>query len=199
MHQTDKARTLATKHARALRDLNAEIYHCMPWVEIQKHSIGFFKPRHVVDDSRYLSIRLYVEQDPSPQFASLPVEQRASAMFSRYVGPVLRRMTRHAGVRNDDTIDGFTVILEWLKQARSARGGRPVHETMAVFVEKVDAEEYISGLLDTPALAARARVLGWDGDTSLGAIGVSAWDDDFVTRYRIQGYEPERGVVCSNQ
>lgn len=195
MHQSDKGRTLAAKHASALRDLNSEIYHCMPWVETRKHSIGFYKPRHVQSDSRFLSIRLYIEQEPSPQFARLSIEQRASAMFSRYVGPVLRRMTRHAAVRNDDTIDGFTVILEWLKQAPEG-GQRPVHETIAAFVEKVDAESYLSGHVATRDLATQARVLGWDGETSVGALKLSAWDDDFVSTFRVKNYQPDPTVSC---
>lgn len=196
MHHTEKARALAAKHARALRDLNAEIYHCLPWVEVQKHSIGFYKPRHLVEDNRYLSIRLYIEQEPSPQFSSLSLEQRGAAMFSRYVGPLLRRMTRHAGVRNDDTIDGFTVILEWLKQLPTAAGQRPVHETIAVFIEKAAADEYLSGQATSRDLATRAGVLGFDGETALGSLRLSAWDDDFVSTFRVKNYQPEAGVTC---
>ena len=196
MHQTDKGRALAVKHVRALRDLNAEIYHCMPWVEIQKHSIGFYKPRHLSGDSRYLSIRLYIEQDASPQFANLSMEQRAAAMFSRYVGPLLRRMTRHAGVRNDDTIDGFTLILEWRKPAVRTANERPIHETIAVFLEKVDVEEYLSGQVTTPDLAAKGRVLGFSGETPLGELRLAAWDDDFVSTYRVKNYQLAPGITC---
>jgi len=81
-HTSDKGRELATRHSGALRELNTEVYHCLPWLEVQKHSIGFFKPRHATADERFLSIRLYIEQEPSPEFASLGTEQRASAMFS---------------------------------------------------------------------------------------------------------------------
>ncbi|MBI1734107.1 MAG: hypothetical protein HYR51_02930 [Candidatus Rokubacteria bacterium] len=196
MHQSDKGRALAAKHARALRDLNAEIYHCMPWVEIQKHSIGFYKPRHLAGDNRYLSIRIYIEQEPSPQFSNLAMEQRAAAMFSRYVGPLLRRMTRHAGVRNDDTIDGFTMILEWRKQAVRVAGERPIHETIAVFLEKVDVEEFLSGQTPTRDLATKARVLAFSGETALGDLRLAAWDDDFVSTFRVQNYQLAPGVVC---
>ena len=81
-YQSEKARRLATTHAGALRDLAAGVYHCMPWVDVQKHSIGFFKPKHVEKDDRYLSIRMYIEQDPSAEFAALSMEQRATSMFS---------------------------------------------------------------------------------------------------------------------
>jgi len=52
MYTTDKAKTLATTHREALRALNAGVYHCLPWVEIQKHSIGFFKPKQATGDDR---------------------------------------------------------------------------------------------------------------------------------------------------
>ena len=196
MHQSDKGRALASKHVRALRDLNAEIYHCMPWVEIQKHSIGFYKPRHLTGDSRFLSIRIYIEQDASPQFSNLAMEQRAAAMFSRYVGPLLRRMTRHASVRTDDTIDGFTLILEWRKQAVRTGSERPIHETIAVFLEKVDVEEYLSAQTTVRDLATKARVLGFSGETALGDMRLAAWDDDFVSTYRVKNYEVAPGVTC---
>jgi hypothetical protein len=195
-HTSDKGRELATRHSGALRELNTEVYHCLPWLEVQKHSIGFFKPRHATADERFLSIRLYIEQEPSPEFASLGTEQRASAMFSRYVGPMLKRMTRNPAVRNDDAIDGFSVILEWMKQRPTGKGQRPVHEAIAVFVDKVDAEDFLSGRTTVPALATRARILAFDGEKPLGTLGVSAWDDDFVATYKVRNYKPDPGVVC---
>ena len=194
-YTSEKARVLATKHGRALRDLNAEVYHCLPWLEVGKEGIGFYKPKHATGDLRYLSLNVYIEQEPSPEFARFTIEQQASAMFSRYVGPLLKRITRNAGIRNDDGIDGFTTILKWLKQTPTA-GQRPVHGTIAVFVEKVDAEEYLSGRLSVRDLAKRVRVLGFDGETSLGPLGVAAWDDDFMSTFRVKNYEPEPGVTC---
>ena len=196
-HATDKARALATRHARALRDLNLEVYHCLPWLEVQKHSIGFFKPRNASEDTRFLSIRFYIEQETSPQFAALSTEQRASAMFSRYVGHMLRRMMRNPSIVNDDAVDGFTVIAEWLKQVPTAAGQRPVHETIAVFVDKVDADDYLAGRTGIRDLAARARVSGFDGETALGAMRLSAWDDDFASTYKIKGYQLDPGVTCT--
>jgi hypothetical protein len=196
-YRTEKARELAVRHARTLRELNAEIYHCIPWVEVSKHSVGFFRPRHARDDDRYLSVRIYIEQEPSPQFAALATEERASAMFSRYVGALLRRMTRQPSLAADDAVQGFTIILEWLKQAPTAAGARPVHETIAVFVEKPDALAYVAGGLRIEELAARARILGFDGERALGPLVVSAWDDDFVSTYKIKNYQLAPGVTCA--
>src|SRR5216110_391813 len=83
-YTSDKARRLAQSHDGALRELNEGVYHCLPWLEVQKQSIGFFKPKGATQDDRYLSMRVYIEQDPSPQFSKLRTEERAAAMFSRY-------------------------------------------------------------------------------------------------------------------
>ncbi len=195
-YTSDKARTLATTHAGALRELNAGIYHCMPWVEVQKHSIGFFRPKHITGDDRHLSLRIYIEQDPSPEFARLRVEDRASAMFSRYVGPLLRRMTKDPAVAADPALDGFTLILEWMKQAQRASGDRPVHETIAIFIEKADARDYLAGAVPITEMAAKTRVLGFDGETALGAIRLAVWDDNFVKTYKVANYVLDPGVSC---
>jgi hypothetical protein len=195
-YTTDKGRALATAHNRALQELNAGIYHCWPWVELQKASIGFYRPKGAQQDDRYLSARIYIEQDPSLAFAKLRFEERAAAMFSRYVGPLLRRMTRDPAVAADANLDGFTAILEWMKPAPPV-GGRPVHETIAVFVDKANAVEYLSGRLDVSALAGRARVLGFDGETALGAITLGpTYDDNFVSTFKVANYQLEPGVSC---
>lgn len=195
-YTTDKGKRLALAHDRALQDLNAGIYHCWPWVEIQKASIGFYRPKQAQQDDRYLSIRIYIEQDPSPAFAKLPFEQRSAAMFSRYVGPLLRRMTQDPATTNDALLDGFTIILEWLKQV-PAVNGRPVHETIAVFVDKATALDYLAGRADIRGVASRARVLGFDGETPLGAVTLAPpWDDNFVTTFKVKNYQLEPGVTC---
>ena len=195
-YTSEKAKNLAVTHLKALRALNADLYHCVPWVEVQRHSIGFFRPKHIARDDRYLSVRIYIEQDPSPQFAALRVEQRAGAMFSRYVGALLKRMTQDRVLAADPSIDGFTVILEWLKQAPRAAGARPVHETIAVFVEKPLASDYLAGRLRTREVAERAKVLGFDGETALGELRLTAWDDNFVATYKVANYEVEKGITC---
>jgi len=195
-HTSDKARALATTHRQALRDLNAGIYHCLPWVELTRHSIGFFKPKHLTGDTRYLSLRIYIEQDPSTDFARLRIEDRASAMFSRYVGPLLRRMTKDPAVPADPSLDGFTLILEWLKQAPRAAGDRPIHETIAVFVDKPVAREYLAGAIPITEVAAKSNVLGFDGETALGSLRLAVWEDTFVSTYKVANYVLEPGVTC---
>ena len=197
-YTSEKARALGATHRQALRALNATIYHCMPWVETQKHSIGFFRPKHMAGgDDRYLSLRIYIEQDASPEFARLRVEERASAMFSRYVGPMLRRMTKDPAIPADPALDGFTVILEWMKQVPRDSNERPVHETIAVFVEKPLALDYLAGTIPIADVAAKASVLGFDGVTALGNMRLGVWEDKFVSTFKVSNYVLEPGVTCS--
>jgi hypothetical protein len=39
-------------------------------------------------------------------------------------------------------------------------------------------------------------VLGWDGETALGPLRLAAWDDNFVSTYKVKNYELEPGVTC---
>lgn len=195
-YTTDKGRALAAAHRGALQELNSGLYHCWPWVEVQKASIGFYRPKNATQDDRYLSTRIYIEQDPSPAFARLKFEERATAMFSRYVGPLLRRMTKSPALAADPKLDGFTAILEWMKPAAPV-GGRPVHETVAIFIDKPTALDYLQSRTDIRTLSSKARVLGFDGETPLGTIAIGpAWDDNFVTTFKVANYQLEPGVVC---
>src|SRR2546428_13776149 len=145
-YTSQKARTLAQKYAPALRALNAGIYHCLPWLDIPKQSIGFFRQRTLAQpqDQRYLSLRIYIEQEASPQFAALGLKERASAMFSRYVGAMFRRMTERAELVTEPLLDGFSVILGWVKPT-SQPGERPGHGTIAVFAARPTIAAHIAG------------------------------------------------------
>jgi hypothetical protein len=194
-YTSDKGRTLGATYGATLKQINSSIYHCMPWLEVPKEGIGFYKPRDASKDDRYLSVRVYIEQEPSTQFAAMPIEQRASSMFSRYVGPLLRRLAGNGAMVNDSSLDGFTVILEWLKETPMS-GGRPVHETIAVFLDKATALEYLQGMVKAPDLADRARTYGWDGETPLGRLRLASWDDNFVSTYKVANYQLAPGVTC---
>jgi hypothetical protein len=195
-----KGRALAQQHDRGLRALNARVYHCIPWVEVQKNSIGFFRPKHLGQDDRYLSVRLYIEQDASAAFGKLALPDQASAMFSRYVGPLLRRMHEaDPALVSDPQLDGYTVILEWLKQGAKGPGDRPVHQTIAAFMARSAVAELLAGRVPIGMLADGAKVLAWDGETPLGDVRVTAWDDNFVNTFKVANYEPEAGVSCGER
>lgn len=194
-YSSQTAKRLAATHATALRDIAGTLYHCLPWLEVHRHSIGFFKPKHAATDERYLSVRVFVEQEPSDGFSQLGAEGRAGAMFSRYVGHLLRRMARDRALVGDADLAGFTVIVEWVKQG-AAMNGRPVHETIAAFVPKPLAVEYLMRRAGAADLARRSRVLAFDGETALGEIAVKAYDDDFAATYKVANYELPAGVEC---
>ena len=195
-YTSDKARALAQKYGVALRELNARIYHCLPWLDVKKEGIGFFRPKGAPRDERHLSLNVYIEQDPSPAFVTLQVEGRGSSMFSRYVGPLLKRMAHNAALLSDPLLDGFTVILSWLSHAPQTASGRPVHETIAAFMEKPAVADYIAGKLPIRDLAAQARVLAWNGETPLGPLRSQGWDDNFVATFKLANYQPEPGASC---
>ncbi|MBI2207568.1 MAG: hypothetical protein HYU41_27365 [Candidatus Rokubacteria bacterium] len=194
-YSSAKAKRLAAAHSGALSELGATLYHCLPWLEVQRHSLGFFRPKHATADDRYLSVRVFVEQEPSPTFARLSPEERASAMFSRYVGHLIRRMARSRAMLEDSEVAGFTIIVEWLKQD-GAVNGRPVHETIAAFIPTPVAIEYLNGRVGVSGIARRARVLGFDGERALGEIRLAAWEDDFASTYQLKNYALPAGVDC---
>jgi hypothetical protein len=198
-YTSDKGRRLAQAYARDLSELNAEIYHCLPWVDVQKNGLGFFKPKHLPGDERYLSLNIVVEQQPSAEFTSFTREERASRMFSRYVPPMLRRLAQNVELLRDPRLDGFTVIVSWMKAEPRRGGPRPVNETIAAFVPKPTAVDYVEQRLPVGQLADMAYVLAWDGDTPTGRISLTAWDDDFVRTYTIKGYQPDPGVTCAGR
>lgn len=196
-HTSEKARTLARKYASSLRELNARIYHCLPWLWVNKEGIGFFRPKGSLSDERYLSLNVSIDQQPSPEFTKMPVEERSSSMFSRYVAPLLRRMARDATLLADPLLDGFTVIVKWLKEMPAETpGARPVEETIAAFMEKSKVADYIAGRIPIRDLAAQARVLAWNGETPIGPLRIQAWDDNFLSTFKVANYQPEPGASC---
>src|SRR5260370_1706961 len=134
-YKTPKARALATTHQPLLKQMREEIYHCMPWVGVQKAGIGFRQPKGAAEDDRYLSVWIMIDQDEDARFAALPAERRASAMFSRYGTDLLRRMAALQPLVADPNVQGFSVVLSWLKPGT---GGsvQPANETLALFVDK---------------------------------------------------------------
>jgi len=194
-YTSEKGRGLAQKYQATLRDLNAKVYHCMPWLEVKKEGIGFYKPKHIDGDNRYLSLNVTVDQQPAPEFARLTVQERVSAMFSRYVPHLLRSMATNDLLR-DPGLDGFTVIVSWLK-AEPASGQQAVTETAAAFVPKPLAADFLKGRVSIVQLVDGSHVIAWDGETKLGQMKPKAWADDFVLTYKVAGYTPDPKINCN--
>lgn len=194
-YSTEKGRLLATRHDRALRDLSAELYHCLPWIEVKKAGLGFYRPKHLSgDDVRYLSLNVIVDQEPSADFMSMSREDRAGRMFSRYVAPLLRRMTRDETVRRDEQVSGFTVIVSWPSQAQS--NGTRLSETIAVFIPRGVADSFSRWHLTAGELAEASHVLAWNGESAVGELKVTAWEDDFLITFKPTRFRPAEGVSC---
>lgn len=194
-YSTEKGKQLATRHDRTLRDLSAELYHCLPWIEVKKAGLGFYRPKHMSgDDVRYLSLNVIVDQEPSADFMSLSREDRAGRMFSRYVAPLLRRMTRDETVRGDEQVSGFTVIVSWPSQAQS--NGARLNETIAVFIPRGVADSFARRHVTAGELAGASHVLAWNGESAVGELKVTASDDDFLKTFKPTNFTPPAGVVC---
>jgi hypothetical protein len=193
-YTSDKGRSLAQKYQGPLRDLNGKVFHCMPWLDVKQEGIGFYKPKHLEGDVRYLSLNVTVDQQPAPEFTRLSVQERVSAMFSRYVPHLLRAMAT-SDMLKDPSIEGFTVIVSWLK-AEPTGGGSPVMETSAAFLPKTLVAAYLQGRANVNQLADGAHVMAWDGETKLGSVKPKAWADDFVLTYKVAGYTPDPKVSC---
>jgi hypothetical protein len=195
-YKTAKARTLATTHQPVLQQVREEIYHCMPWVGVQKAGIGFRQPKGAVDDDRYLSVWIVIDQDEDARFAALPAERRASAMFSRYGTDLLRRMASHQALVADPNVQGFSVVLSWLKPGT---GGavQPVNETLAFFVDKQTTMGYLAKRVPASELTRRAKFSLFDGVQDMGRLPLEVWEDSFVRTYKVANYETPKGQRCS--
>jgi len=195
-YKTPKARTLATTYQPVLQQVREEIYHCMPWVGVQKAGIGFRQPKGAVEDDRYLSVWIVIDQEEDARFAALPAERRASAMFSRYGTDLLRRMASHQALVADPNVQGFSVVLSWLKPGT---GGavQPVNETLAFFVDKQTTMGYLAKRVPASELTRRAKFSLFDGVQDMGRLPLEVWEDSFVRTFKVANYETPTGQRCS--
>ena len=195
-YKTAKARTLATTHQPLLKQVREEIYHCMPWVGVQKAGIGFRQPKGAVEDDRYLSVWIVIDQDEDARFAALPTERRASAMFSRYGTDLLRRMAALQPLVADPDVRGFSVVLSWLKPGT---GGavQPVNETLALWSDKQTTLGFLAKRVPASEFTRRAKFNVFDGVQDMGRLPLEVWEDSFVRTHKVANYEAPKGQRCS--
>jgi len=197
-YTTPKARTLATTHQPLLKQIREEIYYCLPWVGVQKSGIGFRQPKGAVEDDRYLSVWIVIDQDEDARFAALPPERRASAMFSRYGTDLLRRMAALRPIVSDASVQGFSVVLSWLKPGTSSTSGaQPVNETLALFVDKHTALGFLAKRVPPAEFVRQAKFSVFDGMRELGRLRLEVWEDFFVRTFKVANYEMPKGQKCS--
>jgi len=196
-YTTEKSRVLATQYRPQLVAFYDNIYHCLPWVDLQKNGIGFRTPRWATQDERYLSVWIWIDQNDDGSFAALSQERRASAMMSRYGVELLRRMTALAGVASDANLEGFSVILSWLKPSTINRPGvQPVNETLALFVDRNSSVEFLAHRLPPDEFLNRARFSLFDGQQDLGRQPIEVWDDPFLRTFKLKNYQPPPNQHC---
>ena len=195
-YKTAKARSLATTHEPLLKQVREEIYYCMPWVGVQKAGIGFRQPKGAVEDDRYLSVWIVIDQDEDARFSAMPPERRASAMFSRYGTDLLRRMASLQPLVADPNVQGFSVVLSWLKPGT---GGavQPVNETLALFADKQTTLGFLGKRVSAVEFTRRAKFSVFDGTQDMGRLPLEVWEDSFVRTFKVANYEAPKGQRCS--
>jgi len=185
-YTTPKAKTLATTFGDQLRQIYDRIFHCRPWLEVQKGGLGFSRPAGSSGDDRYLNIWVWVEQQISPEFAALSQAHRASAMFSRHGVDLLRQLAADPGIFADPALTGYSVILTWVKPGDQERA-----ETLGVFTDKVTVRAFLARRIAGPEFVKRATVVAFDGKDPVGRLPLEVWEDNFATTYQPKDYQPE--------
>ncbi len=196
-YSTPKGKRLGAAYAAELRRLSEHIYHCVPWVDIRRHGLGFNKPRFAAADDRYLSVWIEIDQHDDVAFAAMAQQRRQSAMFSRYGVDMLRRLAALPGLPAEPDLAGFGVILTWPKPGTNGRPGvQPVNETLALFVSRGPLLDFLARRIGALDLATVAQFTLFDGQHELGRLPLEIWDDSFMTTFRLPDYRPPAGIPC---
>ena len=195
-YDTPKSRALDAAYRPQLVRLHDYLYHCVPWVAVQKNGIGFRTPRGSNGDERFVSVWIWIDQKHDPGFAATPPAGRASAMFSRYGVHLLRRMSAIPGLAADPRVDGYAVVLSWIKPGSTIPGRGSSNETLTVFSDRFGVPEFLARRLGPAEFAERSRVTLWDGETELGRPTLAIADDPFLSTFKLPGYEPPPGQSC---
>jgi hypothetical protein len=195
-YSTDKAKALATRYRPQLVEMHDEIYHCLPWLQIQPAGIGFRKPKGAPADDRFLSVWLLIHQHDEGSFGAGSQASRASAMFSRYGVDLLRRMAGLSEPLRDQNVRGFSVVLTWPKPSPNAKSGPAVNETLALFVDKQTALGFLGRTVPAAQFVERARFQLFDGKEQVGRPALEVWEDSFLSTFKVANYEPPKGRKC---
>lgn len=195
-YTSTKARNLAVAYQGELLKLSEHIYHCLPWLGVVKNGIGFPHPKGADGDDRYLSVWVNIDQAEDPRFGALPLPRRTSAMFSRYGMYLLKRMSQFTDITADTNVQGFSVVLSWLKPG-SLNDSQPVMETLALFVDKPSLGDFLAQRIKTSEFTERAKYNVFDGKTLIGRVPLEVWEDNFNSTFKLKNYEVEKGQHCS--
>jgi hypothetical protein len=158
-----ESRPLAQAYAEDLRALHAAVAGCAPALDVQRHGIGFRRPRGTAGGVP--SLTLWVWLDPDHPRAGRSFDARASDAFARYGQPLFARLLGRSRIFADDRVGGYVLVLTWLSPAQ--RGGRLVGESLAVFADKLAAANFVHGTIGPATFLGRAQVRAFDGETEL--------------------------------
>jgi hypothetical protein len=194
-HTSAKGRALAVKYQPQLLQFSEYVYHCLPYVEI-RNGLGFKKVPKEPGDDRYVSVWIRAEQAPDAAFAALPLDRQASAMFSRYAVPMLKRLAAVPGLASDPDVHGFSVAVEWIKPGSDPN--RPTMEILAMFADQASTRAFLGRTLPAGQYVEKLKKLTFfDGEKEVGRLPIEVWEDNFMATYKVPGYEMEKGKVCS--
>jgi len=193
-HTSVKGRALAVKYQPQLLQFSEYVYHCLPYLEI-KNGLGFKKVPKEPGDNRYAAVWIRAEQAPDAAFAALPLDRQASAMFSRYAIPMIKRLAAMPGFASDPDVYGFSVAVEWIKPGSDPN--RPTMEILSMFVDQASTRAFLDKTLPAKEYVEKMRLTFFDGDKEVGRLPIEVWEDTFVATYKVPGYEMEKGKVCS--
>ncbi len=193
-HTTAKGRALAVKYQPHLLQFSDYVYHCLPYLEI-RNGLGFKRVPKEPVDNRYAAVWVRAEQGTDAAFAALPVDRQASAMFSRYAIPMLKRLSAIPGLQSDPDVYGFSVAVEWIKPGSDPN--RPTMEILSMFADQASTRAFLAKTLPATEYIQRMRLTFFDGDKEVGRLPIEVWEDNFVATYKVPGYELEKGKVCS--
>lgn len=195
-YTTVREKSLASVHRTRLLQFAAQIYNCLPWLAVYPGELGFRQARDNRGDALYLSMWIWVDQREDPAFAALSQERRVSAMFSRYGVDMLRRMAELSDVLDDRNVTGLSVVLSWLKPGTSRPGRQAVNETLALFVDKATAVDFLAKRVAPDEFTNRSQFTFFDGMDAVGRVPIEVWEDSFNSTYKVNSYEPPKGAQC---
>lgn len=193
-HTSAKGRALAAKYQPQLLQFSEYVYHCLPYLEI-RNGLGFKKVPKDPGDNRYAAVWVRAEQAPDAAFSALSLDRQASAMFSRYAVPMLRRLAAVPGFESDPDVYGFSVAVEWIKPGSDPN--RPTMEILAIFADQASTRTFLGKTLPAREYLKKTRLTFFDGQKEVGRLPIEVWEDNFVATYKVPGYEMEKGKVCS--
>ena len=192
-HTTPKGRALAAKYQPHLLQFSEYVYHCLPYLEI-RNGLGFKRVPKEAADNRYAAVWIRADQTPDPAFAAMAVHRQASAMFSRYAIPMLKRLAAMPELESDSNVYGFSVAVEWVKPGSDPN--RPTSEILAMFADQASTRAFLGKTLPPKEYVDKMKLTFFDGEKEVGRLPIEVWEDNFVATYRVPGYEVEKGKVC---